>query len=107
MYVHLHEGCTFFIYTFHFSLLHASFLRKLQQLSLNIFLDCWEVWYVRYANHPFYVLVIHILQFHYLEDSASTFGKCLGGSFTLLYMILQLFLYPNGYGVFVLGVCHL
>ena len=65
-------GSTFLMYTLHFSLLRALFIYKLWCGKLDILLDCWEVWYLGYANHPFYVLVIHILIF---ENSASIFGK--------------------------------
>ena len=71
------NGGSTFLCTLHFSLLHASFLHKLWCLNLNIFLDCCEVWYLRYANYPYHVSVIYILKFQYLENSASIFGKCL------------------------------
>ena len=70
--------------------------------KLDIFLDCWEVWYLRYANHPFYVSVIHILKFHCLQNSTSFLVNALVGSFTLLYIISKLYLYPNEYGIVVL-----
>ena len=42
-------------------------------------------------------------KFLYLENSTSIFGKCLRlGSFTPSYMISQLYIYPDGYGVLVL-----
>ena len=33
-------------------------------LTFDNFLDRWEVWHLRYANHPFHVSVIHICKFH-------------------------------------------
>ena len=47
--------------------------------NLDFLLDCWEVWYVRYANHPFNVSVIHILRctlsisHYYMPCSFSSF----------------------------------
>ena len=97
-----------FMYTLCFSLLHTSFLHKLWCLNFNIFLDYWEVWYLRYAN----VSVIHILKFHCLKNFTCTFLNsiiwrsllpfsinALLGNFTLPHIISQLYnLYPNGYG---------
>ena len=57
-------GCTFFMYTLHLSLLHASFFHKLCCLNFDNFLDRREVWHLRYANHPLHVSVIHICKFH-------------------------------------------
>ena len=56
---------------------------------------------MKYANHhPFYVSIIHNFKSHCLENSAPIFGKCLVRySLTLLYIISNLCLYPNGYGV--------
>ena len=70
------------VYNFdvHFPFLIITCLVHLQALmfKLDILLDCWEVWHLRYANHPFYVSVIHILKFHCLKNSTSIYGKCLG-----------------------------
>ena len=64
----------------HSPFLIITYLVHLQALmfKLYILLDCWEVWYLRYANHFFYVSVIRNLKFHYFENSTSIFGKCLG-----------------------------
>ena len=89
------------MYTLLFSLLDASFLLKLWCLNFNIFLDCWEVWYLRYANHPFHVSVIHILKFHYLENSTSIFGKSHARQLCSSIYDFTIVLYPNRYGVVV------
>ena len=98
-YVHLHGGSTFYVHSPFFII--ACFISlQVRCLSSRIFLDCWEVWYLRYANHPFYVLVIHILIFHFHWRTPLPFlVNALVGSFTLLN---RLYLYPNGYGVVVL-----
>ena len=51
------------------------------------FLDCWKVWYLRYAKHPFHVSVSHFLKFYYLENSTSILVNALVGN--SLYMISQ------------------
>ena len=90
------------MYTLLFSLFDASFLLKLWCLKFNIFLDCCEVWYLRYASHPFHVSVIHILKFHYLENSTSIFGKSHARQLCSTIYDFTILLYPNRYGVVVL-----
>ena len=43
------------------SISHYCMLHSLTTFDAYIFLDIWEVWYLRYANHLFYVSEIHIL----------------------------------------------
>ena len=89
--------CTLSISHYYMPCLFPSF-----DVKLEILLDCWGVWYLRYANHPFYVSAIHFLKFYCLKNSTSMYVNTLVGSFTLLYIISKLYLYPNGYGVVVL-----
>ena len=50
-------GCSYLFYVATLSICHYctlySFTSLISCLNLNIFLDCLEVWYLRYANHPF------------------------------------------------------
>ena len=85
------------MYTLYFTLLHASSLYKL--LCLLFWIAGKYAWYLRYANHPFYVSVIRCS-----ESSISIFGKCLGRQLHYVAMISQLYLHPNRYGVVLVGL---
>ena len=89
-------GSTVLMFTLHFSLLHAKLIPS-QALMLEL-RDCWEMWYLRYANYSFHVSVIHILKSHFWRTPCPILVNALVGSFTLS----QLYLYPNRYGVVVL-----
>ena len=81
-----------FLHPLHFPLHHASFLHNLS--CLNEFSGLLGIWYIRYANHPFHVSEIP-------RYFPSIFCRCLS-RLTLIYMISQLYLYPNRYSVVVL-----
>ena len=69
----VHPSCTISIS--HYYMPHS--FTSFDVLSETFYLlHCWEVWYLGYANHPFYVSVIHILKFHCSKNS-TIFGKCL------------------------------
>ena len=60
-----------------------------QALMFEIFPDCWQMCFLGYANYSFHVSIIHLLKFHYMEESSSTLGSYLHhlSIFTLIHML--------------------
>ena len=57
------------------------------------------MWFLKYVNNLFHVLIIHTLEFHHLENGTFSFGKRLG---TLLCIISKFYIHPNGYSAVVI-----